>query len=114
MVNPIYFSISIPAYFFCYLRIQISNLLPFNRFLFILNTMTYVLFLLAACAGILLFDYYKTRDLARGRHLFKETKALREDMEHMQKRIEHLEAIVADQDFDLYSSTQEPKRKQLD
>jgi hypothetical protein len=62
--------------------------------------MTYILFILAIFAGLLLFDYFKTRDLARGRDILKETQILRDDLEHMKHRVEHLEAIIADQDSD--------------
>lgn len=76
--------------------------------------MTYLLFVLAFFAGLLLFDYFKTRDLARARDLYNETKALREEMEHMQHRVEHLEAIIADQEYDPYSNTSETKRQKTD
>lgn len=65
--------------------------------------MTFYLFILAFFGAVLLFDYFKTRDLARGKDLQQATELLQKEVEHLKERVEHLETIVSEQDLDIDS-----------
>ncbi len=67
--------------------------------------MTYVLLNLVAFGGLLFFVYYVNRDSPNVKEITKELKALREKTEHLQHRVENLEAIIADKDFDAFSNS---------
>jgi len=79
--------------------------------------MTYVLLNLVAFGGLLFFMYYVNRDSPRSKEISNELNSLREKTERLQHRVENLEAIIADKDFDAFSnstSSSESKRQRTD
>jgi hypothetical protein len=79
--------------------------------------MTYVLLNLAAFGGIIIFMYLN-RNSTSNKEILNELGVLRDKNEHLQHRVEILEAIIADKDFDAFStsetSSESSKRQRTD
>lgn len=70
-----------------------------------------LLIILLSFFGLLLFDYNKTRDLARSNEVEKRVHELENQIENYRERIEHLEEIVIQEDFNSQTINEKPKSR---
>lgn len=62
-------------------------------------------FMLGFVVFLVLFDYFKTREMVRGKNAMPQLAEMQKEIDHLKERLEHLEAIASEEDFDAWQES---------
>lgn len=75
---------------------------------------TLLLFIVFFFGGLVLIDFFRKKDLLLSKDLMKQLNELENEVIHLKDRIEHLETIASEDDFDLWQAERNKKGKTND
>lgn len=65
---------------------------------------TILLYIVLIIGGLVLLDLFRKKDAFLGKEMMKQILDLNSEIEHLKHRVEHLEAIASEEEFDVWQA----------